>query len=715
MDIQKILTQELSLKDYQVENVIKLIDDGNTIPFIARYRKEQTGSLDDVVLRNFYDRLVYLRSLEQRQNEVINLIEGQGNLTEEIKSALLNAKTLSEIDDIYRPFRPKRRTRATIAKEKGLEPLADLILSQDGSVVDFTLEAEKYIDEEKEVLSADDALLGAMDIIAEGISDNAELRKKLRAYIFVNGVIQSEGDSEVESPYTMYYDYNEGVKNILPHRVLAIDRGEKEKVLKVAIKCDEENAFDIIRKHIEVKETSSKEYLENALKDSYARLIFPSLERELRNYLTENACEKAIVVFKENLKNLLMQPPLKGYVVLGLDPAYRTGCKIAVVDETGKVLDHTVIYPTPPQNKIEQAKEVLKKLIKKYGVKVISIGNGTASRESEMFAAELIKEMDTELYYVIVSEAGASVYSASKLGSDEFPEFDVAIRSAVSIARRLQDPLSELVKIDPKAIGVGQYQHDMPQKRLGEALGFVVEDCVNAVGVDLNTASVPLLSRVSGINAGIAKNIVIYREENGSFKNRKELLKVPKLGKKAFEQSAGFMRIMEGDNILDNTGVHPESYNVAKNLLKHLGYTLDDVKNGNIKDLKQKAESEGIKNLAQSLETGEETLKDIIAELLKPGRDPRDEVQKPILKADVMDITQIKPDMVLTGTVRNVIDFGAFVDIGVHDDGLVHISQICDRYIKHPSEVLKVGDIVKVKVLEVDAKRKRIALTMKNI
>lgn len=715
MDIQKILTQELSLKDYQVENVIKLIDDGNTIPFIARYRKEQTGSLDDVVLRNFYDRLIYLRSLEQRQNEVINLIDGQGNLTEEIKNALLNAKTLSEIDDIYRPFRPKRRTRATIAKEKGLEPLADLILIQDGSVVDFTLEAEKYIDEEKEVLSADDALLGAMDIIAEGISDNAELRKKLRAYIFVNGVIKSEGDQEVESPYTMYYDYSEGVKNILPHRVLAIDRGEKEKVLKVAIKCDEENACDIIRKHIKIKETASKEYLENALKDSYARLIFPSLERELRNYLTENACEKAIVVFKENLKNLLMQPPLKGYVVLGLDPAYRTGCKIAVVDETGKVLDHTVIYPTPPQNKIEQAKDVLKKLIKKYGVKVISIGNGTASRESEMFAAELIKEMDTELYYVIVSEAGASVYSASKLGSEEFPEFDVAIRSAVSIARRLQDPLSELVKIDPKAIGVGQYQHDMPQKRLGEALGFVVEDCVNAVGVDLNTASVPLLSRVSGINAGIAKNIVIYREENGSFKNRKELLKVPKLGKKAFEQSAGFMRIMEGDNILDNTGVHPESYNVAKNLLKHLGYTLDDVKNGNIKDLKQKAESEGIKNLAQSLETGEETLKDIIAELLKPGRDPRDEVQKPILKADVMDINQIKPDMVLTGTVRNVIDFGAFVDIGVHDDGLVHISQICDRYIKHPSEVLKVGDIVKVKVLEVDTKRKRIALTMKNI
>ena len=605
MDIQKILTQELSLKDYQVQNVIKLIDDGNTIPFIARYRKEQTGSLDDVVLRNFYDRLIYLRSLEQRQNEVINLIDGQGNLTEEIKNALLNAKTLSEIDDIYRPFRPKRRTRATIAKEKGLEPLADLILIQDGSVVDFTLEAEKYIDEEKEVLSADDALLGAMDIIAEGISDNAELRKKLRAYIFVNGVIKSEGDQEVESPYTMYYDYSEGVKNILPHRVLAIDRGEKEKILKVAIKCDEENAFDIIRKHIKIKETASKEYLENALKDSYARLIFPSLERELRNYLTENACEKAIVVFKENLKNLLMQPPLKGYVVLGLDPAYRTGCKIAVVDETGKVLDHTVIYPTPPQNKIEQAKDVLKKLIKKYGVKVISIGNGTASRESEMFAAELIKEMDTELYYVIVSEAGASVYSASKLGSEEFPEFDVAIRSAVSIARRLQDPLSELVKIDPKAIGVGQYQHDMPQKRLGEALGFVVEDCVNAVGVDLNTASVPLLSRVSGINAGIAKNIVIYREENGSFKNRKELLKVPKLGKKAFEQSAGFMRIMEGDNILDNTGVHPESYNVAKNLLKHLGYTLDDVKNGNIKDLKQKAESEGIKNLAQSLETGE--------------------------------------------------------------------------------------------------------------
>ena len=715
MDIVKTLMEELSLKEFQVKNVIELLDDGNTVPFIARYRKEKTGSLDDATLRTFYDRLSYLRSLDERREEVISLIDGQGKLTEELRGKILSSKTLSEIDDIYRPYRPKRRTRATIAKEKGLEELANLIFAQES--LDYQKEAEKYISEEKEVLTIDEALAGAMDIIAEEISDDAELRKKLRKYIYQNASIASEGDELVSSPYQMYCSYEEPVRKILSHRVLALNRGEKEKFLKVSLKCDADKAVDIIKAHINLKETSARPYLELTARDSYERLIFPSLERELRSSLTDVASEKAIEVFKENLKNLLMQPPLKNFVVLGLDPAYRTGCKVAVVDETGKVLDHAVIFPTPPQLRVDDAKKVLKRLIEKYNVTLISIGNGTASRETESFTAELISEMpERKLSYAIVNEAGASVYSASELGTEEFPEFEPAIRSAVSIARRLQDPLSELVKIDPKAIGVGQYQHDMPQKRLGEALGFVVEDCVNAVGVDLNTASVPLLSAVSGINKTSAKNIVAYREEVGSFKNRKELLNVSRMGKKAFEQSAGFMRIMDGDNALDNTGVHPESYETAKTLLQKIGFDENDLRDqSKLSQIPTLASKIDLKELARETNSGEETLKDIIKELSKPGRDPRDEAPKPILKSDVLDISHLKPDMILQGTVRNVIDFGAFVDIGVHQDGLVHISQICDRYIRHPSEVLKIGDVVKVKVLSIDEKRGRISLTMKGI
>ncbi|MDK2809481.1 MAG: protein Tex [Petroclostridium sp.] len=710
------LQEEFNLKTFQVENTVKLIDDGNTIPFIARYRKEMTGELNDQTLRELYDRLMYLRSLEARKEEVKRLIEEQGKLTDEIAENIAKSETLQEIEDIYRPFRPKRRTRATVAKEKGLEPLAEILLAQNIYQGDVESLAQPYVDPEKEVNTVEDALNGAMDIIAEIISDNAEYRKAIRNMTFRNGILVSKAAKEEDSVYNMYYDFKEPVAKIAKHRVLAIDRGEKEGYLTVSIDISEEEIIKYLLKETTPEKRSiTTEYVERAVEDAYKRLIEPSIEREIRNELTEAAQEQAIKVFAANLKNLLLQPPVKGKVVLGLDPAYRTGCKIAVVDETGKVLDTTVVYPTPPQNKIEEAKKELKKLIDKHKVDIISIGNGTASKESEIFVAELIKELDRQVFYMVVSEAGASVYSASKLGAEEFPDFDVALRSAVSIARRLQDPLAELVKIDPKAIGVGQYQHDMNQKRLGEALGGVVEDCVNSVGVDLNTASPSLLQYISGISAAIAKNIVAYREENGKFTNREQLLKVSKLGPKAFEQCAGFLRIPGGENVLDNTSVHPESYEAAEKLLQMTGYTMEDVKANNLKDLKDKVAQLDAKKLAEELGIGIPTLRDIVDELLKPGRDPRDELPKPVLMSDVLHIEDLKTDMILTGTVRNVIDFGAFVDIGVHQDGLVHISQLSDKYVKHPMDVVAVGDIVKVKVLEVDVARKRISLTMKGI
>ncbi|MBE7013636.1 MAG: RNA-binding transcriptional accessory protein [Ruminococcaceae bacterium] len=712
MDITKVLAEEFKINLWQVENTVALIDEGCTIPFIARYRKEKTGSLDDQLLRELFDRLTYLRNLTTRKEEVIRLIDEQGQLTDELVLNINNAKTLTEVEDIYRPYKPKKRTKATIAKEKGLEPLAIKIYLQNIFEGDILEIAKDYIDEEKEVLTAQDALEGAMHIIAENVSDNAEIRKKLRSLILKNGLIESKNSKEENSVYEMYYDYKEPVLRVANHRVLAMDRGENEGVLTVKITVPEENALELIYNEIIVNTGSiGYSYVKEACDDAYKRLIFPSVEREMRNYLTEKAQEDAIKVFAVNLKNLLMQAPFKGKTILGLDPAYRTGCKIAVIDKTGKVLDTCVIYPTPPQNKVEEAKKKILSLIKKYDVDLISIGNGTASKESEIFVADLIKETDKEVYYIVVSEAGASVYSASKLGAEEFPEFDVALRSAVSIARRLQDPLAELVKIDPKAIGVGQYQHDMNQKRLSESLKGVVENCVNSVGVDVNTASPSLLSFISGINSTVAKNILTYREENGEFKTRKELLKVPKLGEKAFLQCAGFLRISGGKNILDNTSVHPESYDAALKLLDILGYSKDDI--GNLNDIEKKAEEYNKSKICEELNIGLPTLTDIISELKKPGRDIRDSAPKPELRSDLLDIKDLKPDMLLTGTVRNVIDFGAFVDLGVHHDGLLHISQICDKYIKHPSEVLSVGDIVKVKVLSVDVEKGRISLTMK--
>ena len=712
MDITKVLAEEFKINLWQVENTVALIDEGCTIPFIARYRKEKTGSLDDQLLRELFDRLTYLRNLTTRKEEVIRLIDEQGQLTDELVLNINNAKTLTEVEDIYRPFKPKKRTKATIAKEKGLEPLAIKIYLQNIFEGDILEIAKEYIDEEKEVLTAQDALEGAMHIIAENVSDNAEIRKKLRSLILKNGLIESKNSKEENSVYEMYYDYKEPVLRVANHRVLAMDRGENEGVLTVKITVPEENALELIYNEIIVNTGSiGYSYVKEACDDAYKRLIFPSVEREMRNYLTEKAQEDAIKVFAVNLKNLLMQAPFKGKTILGLDPAYRTGCKIAVIDKTGKVLDTCVIYPTPPQNKVEEAKKKILSLIKKYDVDLISIGNGTASKESEIFVADLIKETDKEVYYIVVSEAGASVYSASKLGAEEFPEFDVALRSAVSIARRLQDPLAELVKIDPKAIGVGQYQHDMNQKRLSESLKGVVENCVNSVGVDVNTASPSLLSFISGINSTVAKNILTYREENGEFKTRKELLKVPKLGEKVFLQCAGFLRISGGKNILDNTSVHPESYDAALKLLDILGYSKDDI--GNLNDIEKKAEEYNKSKICEELNIGLPTLTDIISELKKPGRDIRDSAPKPELRSDLLDIKDLKPDMLLTGTVRNVIDFGAFVDLGVHHDGLLHISQICDKYIKHPSEVLSVGDIVKVKVLSVDVEKGRISLTMK--
>lgn len=714
MDYSKVLSQQFQIKDEYANNIISLLDDGNTIPFIARYRKEMHGSMDDQLIREFSEKLEYLRSLDKRREEIRTLIDGQEKLTDEISLALDKAETLSELEDIYRPYRPKRKTRASVAKEKGLEPLAEIILKQE-SKCDPVAVAEEYVDEEKGVANVEDALQGAMDIIAETVSDNAEIRKRIRNLANVNGVISSVAvDAEKDSVYRQYYDYKEPVKKIADHRLLAVNRGEKEGFLKVSVEMDTERPLNSIAKvMITNPACACADIVKTACEDAYTRLIFPSIEREIRNDLTENACENSMKVFGVNLRQLLMQPPVKGKTVLGLDPGYRTGCKVAVVDGTGKVLDTAVIYPTHSEVKVRESKQKLLQLIKKHNVDIISIGNGTASKETEMFAADAIKEADHPVYYMVVSEAGASVYSASKLAAKELPQLDLTLRSAVSIARRLQDPLAELVKIEPKAIGVGQYQHDMPQKRLGETLDGVVEGCVNSVGADLNTASPALLSRISGLNSTVCNNIVAYREENGAFTSRAELKKVPKLGPKAFEQCAGFLRVPESKNPLDNTGVHPESYKSAKELLALLDYSDKEIKEGKFTDLTNRVAAKGTKSLADTLKIGLPTLDDIVKELSKPGRDPRDELPAPMLRSDILDIKDLKPDMVLKGTVRNVIDFGAFIDIGVHQDGLVHISQICDKYIKHPSEVLKVGDVVDVKIISVDPEKNRISLTMR--
>lgn len=715
MDINKTLAQEFSLRQEQVDNTVALIDDDKTIPFIARYRKELTGSLDDQILRELYDRLMYLRNLEKRKEEIRTAIAEQEKMTPEIENAISAAATLVEVEDIYRPFKPKRRTRASIAREKGLEPLAELIADQSNEVSPEEAAAD-FVSEEKGVDDVQAAIQGAMDIIAENISDDADIRKKLRGAASEKGeIISKASDPEAESVYTNYYEYSEPVAKIANHRILALDRGEKEGFLKVSLSLDESAATDIILGKYVKANNACGEIVRAAAEDSYKRLIFPSIEREVRSDMTAGAAEESIKVFASNLRQLLLQPPLKNSVILGLDPGYRTGCKVAVIDSTGKVLATNVIYCTPgPKTNIALSKKIIKELIQKHGVTTISIGNGTASRETEQFAADLIKEIPQQVSYMVVSEAGASVYSASKLAAEEFPDYDVSLRSAVSIARRLQDPLAELVKIEPKAIGVGQYQHDMPQARMNDALSGVVEDCVNSVGVDLNTASHSLLSYISGINASVAKNIVAYREENGKFTDRKELLKVPKLGKKAFEQCAGFLRVRDGKNPLDNTAVHPESYKAAEALLGECGFTLADISGGGAADIGNKAENEGIENISEKLGIGVPTLNDIIGELKKPGRDLRDELPPPLLRSgDIMEIKDLKPGMELVGTVRNIIDFGAFVDIGVHEDGLVHISQICNRFIKHPLEAVKVGEVVKVRVLEVDPKRSRISLTMR--
>ena len=713
MNYSQVLSKEFSIKEEYANNIINLLDEGNTIPFIARYRKEMHGSMDDQLIREFSEKLEYYRNLDKRREEIRELITAQEKMTDEITSALDKAETLSELEDIYRPFRPKRKTRASVAKEKGLEPLAQDILKQENSFDPFT-EAEKYINEEKGVNNTDEAIKGAMDIIAEQVSDNAEIRKRVRNLTNIYGTVVSKAsDEEKESVYTQYYDFNEPVSKIANHRLLAINRGEKEGFLKVSVTNNDEKSLNAIYKLMITGDNESSNLVKNACDDAYQRLIYPSIEREVRNDLTDNASESAMKVFAVNLKQLLMQAPVKGKVVLGLDPGYRTGCKVAVVDHTGKVLDTAVIYPTHSEAKIAQSKAKLLDLIKKHDVDIISIGNGTASKETEMFTVDTIKECSKQVFYMVVNEAGASVYSASKLAAKELPELDLTLRSAVSIARRLQDPLAELVKIEPKAIGVGQYQHDMPQKRLGESLDGVVEDCVNSVGVDLNTASPALLSRVSGLNDTVCKNIVAYREENGEFTSRAQLKKVPKLGPKAFEQCAGFMRVPESKNPLDNTAVHPESYKAAKELLAILDYTEKDVKNGNIADIEQRLDKNNASEIANKIGVGVPTLKDIVKELAKPGRDPRDELPAPMLRSDILDIKDLKEGMELKGTVRNVIDFGAFIDIGVHQDGLVHISQICDKYIKHPSEVLKVGDIVNVKIISVDPAKNRIGLTMK--
>ena len=721
MDIIAKLAEELQIKKGQADAAVKLIDEGNTIPFIARYRKEATGALSDEILRNLFDRLTYLRNLEEKKQTVLASIEEQGKLTEELKAQILAAETQVAVDDLYRPYRPKRRTRAIIAKEKGLEPLANLIMLQ---MLKGTVEeaAAEYISEEKEVLTVEEAIAGAKDIIAEAISDDADHRTKIRDLTMKKGRLLSVAkDEEAESVYEMYYHFDEALAKVAGHRTLAINRGENEKILTVKIEAPTEDILNYLEKQIITnKEAVTAPVIKEAIADAYDRLIAPSIEREIRNDLTEKAEDGAIKVFGKNLEQLLMAPPIAGQVVLGWDPAFRTGCKLAVVDPTGKVLDTTVIYPTAPfknkadeEKRIADSKAILKKLISKYHITLISLGNGTASRESEQVIVSLLKEIPVPVQYVIVNEAGASVYSASKLATEEFPKFDVGQRSATSMARRLQDPLAELVKIDPKSIGVGQYQHDMNQKKLSEALGGVVEDCVNKVGVDLNTASASLLEYISGISKTIAKNIVVYREENGAFKSRAELLKVAKLGPKAYEQCAGFMRIPGGKNPLDGTGVHPESYAATKELLSKLGYTMDDVANRSVAGISKKVSD--YKKLAAELNIGELTLQDIVKELEKPARDPREDMPKPILRSDVLEMKDLTPGMVLKGTVRNVIDFGAFVDIGVHQDGLVHISQICDRYIKHPLEAVSVGDVVEVKVMSVDLKKQRIQLTMRGV
>lgn len=718
MDFTTVLCDQFHLQPWQVNNVIQLLDEGNTIPFIARYRKEAHGTLDDQVIRELSERLDYLRNLQKRKEEVGEAIADQEAMTGELQAALDAAATLAEVEDIYRPYRPKRMTRATKAKERGLEPLAQRIYAQEkDSPYPIDMAAE-FVNPEKEVETPEDALSGALDIIAEEISDDAGIRRRLRVIALSQGVVVSRAAKpDEDSVYSQYYDYREPAAKIAGHRVLAIDRGEREEFLKVSLELDQDKAMNIVNSVALKGPSPCYEAVSEAALDAYTRLIFPSVERELRSTLSENAQEAAIKVFSVNLRNLLMQPPVKGKVAMGLDPGYRTGCKVAVVDATGRVLDTGVIYPTHSQSRVQEAKALVSRMIQKYQVEVIAIGNGTASKETEMFTAEVLSNLPQQdkerCAYMVVSEAGASVYSASKLAAEEFPQFDLTLRSAVSIARRLQDPLAELVKIDPKAIGVGQYQHDMPKKRLDEALGGVVEDCVNNVGVDLNTASPSLLERISGLSAAVSKNIVKYREENGAFTSRNELKKVNKLGPKAFVQCAGFLRVPESKNVLDNTGVHPESYGAAKELLKLCGFEEDDVKNGSLSGLADKVAALGEESVAQQIGVGVPTLQDIVKELLKPGRDPRDELPPPLLRTDILELKDLKPGMELTGTVRNVIDFGAFVDIGVHQDGLVHISQICNKYIKHPSEVLKVGDIVKVWVLNADPVKKRIGLTMK--
>lgn len=713
MNINEILKLEFNLRDEQIENTIKLIDEGNTIPFIARYRKEMTGEMSDVLLRQFNDRLTYLRNLESRREDVKRIIEEQGKLTTEIEKSLLKANTLQEVEDIYAPFKQKKRTRATIAKEKGLEDLALLILGN--NIVDINVEAEKFIDEEKKVLSVEDALKGANDIIAEIISDNAEIRKHIRENALKYGVIVTKNTKDEKSVYDMYYDFNERVNNMASHRVLAINRGEKEEFLKVKLEIDNDRILKYIEnQYVNKNNFKNKEILVAAIEDAYKRLIFPSIEREVRNHLTELAQERAISVFGENIKNLLLQPPLKGKVVMGFDPGYVNGCKIAVVDASGKFLDEAIVYPHKPQGKVEQTKKTLKRLIETYKIDVIAIGNGTASRESESLISDLIKELGINTQYIIVNEAGASIYSASELAAEEHPDINVSIRGAISIGRRLQDPLAELVKIDPESIGVGQYQHDLNKKRLKEVLDGVVEDSVNKVGLDLNTASYSLLEHISGISKTVAKNIIAYREENGSFKSRSELKKVKRLGPSAFVQCAGFMRIEDGKNPLDNTGVHPESYDTCKKMLEILGYSLDDVKNKDISDIEERVGKLGLKKLSEDLGIGDVTLKDIILEIKKPGRDPREEDgMKPILRTDVLKIEDIKEGMILKGTVRNVVDFGVFVDIGIKNDGLVHKSQMSNKFVKDPMEICSVGDIVDVKVIGIDLGKQRVALSMK--
>ncbi|MCC0718029.1 MULTISPECIES: Tex family protein [unclassified Clostridioides] len=712
MDINQILKNEFNLRDEQINNTLKLIDEGNTIPFIARYRKEMTGEMSDVTLREFYEKLMYLRNLQSRKDDVVRLIDEQGKLTDEITQNIEKAKTLQEVEDIYAPYKQKKRTRATIAKEKGLENLAVSILERNLDNID--LEAKSYINEEKEVISVEDALKGARDIIAETVSDDAKIRKYIRELALREGMIVSKSSTDEKSVYDMYYDYSEAVKSMAPHRVLAINRGEKENFLKVKLEINNDKVLNyIVNEYVNDKNFKNKDEIVNSIEDSYKRLIFPSIEREIRNHLTEIAQERAISVFGKNVKSLLLQPPVKDKVVMGFDPAFRTGCKIAVVDKNGKLLDYTTVYPTDPQNNVEGAKKTLKELIEKYNIDIISIGNGTASRESETFVSEMIKEIDREVQYVIVSEAGASVYSASELANEEHPDINVSIRGAISIARRLQDPLAELVKIDPKSIGVGQYQHDLNKKRLEEVLNGVVEDSVNSVGVDLNTASYSLLEHIAGISKVIAKNIIAYREENGDFTSRVQLKKVKRLGPQAFTQCAGFMRILDGKNPLDNTGVHPESYDICKKMIEIIGYSLDDIKNKNIEEIDEKVKEIGLRELSEKLEVGQVTLRDIIAEIKKPGRDPREEGIKPILRTDVLKIEDIQEGMSLKGTIRNVVDFGAFVDIGIKNDGLVHKSEMSNSFVKDPMSIVTVGDIVDVKVIGIDLNKKRVALSMK--